>query len=99
MPAGGYPRASRRRPTVLISLALIIRQLCHLVQFNIEEALASPNLPLRVRRERQTDAPLAERFDLDEDDGQDDGEDGEKAAAAWHTMMLLAGPRPATTGS
>ena len=43
-------------------------QLCHLTQFNIEEALASPELPLRVVRQRKTDAPEAERFDIDDDD-------------------------------
>merc|ERR1719453_1848054 len=42
-------------------------QLCHLTQFNIEEALASPELPLRVVRKRQTDVPEAERFDVEQD--------------------------------
>ena len=42
-------------------------QLCHLVQFNIEEALSSPELPLQVVRTRQTDVPEAERFDVDDD--------------------------------
>lgn len=42
-------------------------QLCHLVQFNIEEALSSPELPLQVVRTRQTDVPGAERFDVDDD--------------------------------
>ena len=46
-------------------------QLCHLVTFSIEEALASPELPLRVKRERQTDMPDAERYDMDDDDGKE----------------------------
>ena len=44
------------------SKILPLWQLCHLVQFNIEEALASPSLPLRVSRKRKTEAPTAERF-------------------------------------
>ena len=43
-------------------------QLCHLVTFSIEEALASPELQLRVNRKRLTDVPDAERYDVDEDD-------------------------------
>ena len=63
---------------VSLSLQLTVRwQLCHLVQFSIEEAISSPELPLRVVRKRQTDAPEAERFDLDDDfQGVDEGEDG-----------------------
>lgn len=39
-------------------------QLCHLVTYNIEEALGSPELPLRIKRERDMeDVPGYERFD------------------------------------
>lgn len=50
------------------------QQLCHLVQFNLEEALASPELPLRVVRKRATDMPGAERFDLDDEDSEEEQE-------------------------
>ncbi len=46
-------------------------QLCHLVQFNIEEALASPELPLRVVRKRQTELE-ADRFDLEQETIEDE---------------------------
>lgn len=49
-------------------------QLCHLVQFSIEEAIASPELPLRVKRERETDRPDAERFDAEIDSLQAEAE-------------------------
>lgn len=51
-------------------------QLCHLVQFNIEEALSSPELPLQVVRERNTQVPEAERFDVDDDFVHPDEDDG-----------------------
>ena len=50
-------------------------QLCHLVQFNIEESLASPELPLRIVRARDTADVEAERFDLF-GEGEGEGEQG-----------------------
>jgi len=44
-------------------------QLCHVAQLNIEEALASPELPLTMKRSRATPFPEAERFDVDDEDG------------------------------
>ena len=39
-------------------------QLCHLVQYNIEEAIGSPELPLLIKREREIEAvPHWERYD------------------------------------
>ena len=86
LPAVTRVRACLRRQTTYIYLGidelgvsveqpfkiLPLWQLCHLVQFNIEEALSSPELPLRVVRKRQTDAPEAERYDLDDDEDGDE---------------------------